>query len=169
MQYADGLPNEAVAYSLRLAQQNPQDKTATTGGVSGEMKKLADKYAATVAGEGIRYVEVSDALGFQIKTEVWVRGQKFMKRTPDLDEVILCDGTSYIKYDTQEKTGTRFSGGYAAAEGAALTKGMLVKMQMGDPEDKKTSMATYVESLEVGGFGDEAFTVPGDIALTDYK
>lgn len=43
--------------------------------------------------------------------------------------------------------------------------GMLVNTLIGDPKDAKNSMSTYVESLTVGGFGDDVFTVPSDIKI----
>lgn len=46
--------------------------------------------------------------------------------------------------------------------------GLLVYYVVGDPKDKKHSMpVSNVTSLTVGGFGDDVFTVPADITLTD--
>lgn len=207
--------NEAIQYALWYAAQHPEEAAAEAGGASGEIEKLAGKYAETVAQQGIHYVEVSDALGMQIRTEVWVKGAKYMKRIELLNEVTLFDEKNYIKYDTEQKTGTRYAASYGSAEGMMLTKSMLtglaysspqqkpdetvgayeccvyffdidimgfkgetlyvdkatgviIKTQIGDPEDKN-SMTTVLESLEVGGFGDEVFTVPEDITITDYS
>ena len=206
--------NESIQYALWYAAQHPEEAGAEAGGASGELEKLAGKYAETVAGQGIHYVEISDALGMQIKTEVWVKGAKYMKRVELLNEVTLFDEKNYIKYDTEQKTGTRYAASYGSAEGTMLTKsmltglaysspqrkpdetvgayecsvyffdievlgfkgetvyvdkatGMIVKTQIGDPKDKN-SMATVIDSLEVGGFGDEVFIVPEGIAISDY-
>jgi len=42
--------------------------------------------------------------------------------------------------------------------------GMLVRNVTGDEKD---GMVTYIDKLETGGFGDEVFTVPSEIKLTD--
>ncbi len=210
--------HESVQAALWLAANAADDPAAgAASDTAAAMQKLAEKYAAVVADQGIHYVETSNALGMLVKTEYWIKGGKFKKW--DGYEVILFDGKNYIKYSPEDKTGTRFDGSYAAGDLQTLTKGMLasmavspyvqkkdeklgkfqcsvfhmdmemsmfgmelkgntiyvdqktgliVKNQTGDPKDKKNSFAATVESVQVGGFGDEVFTVPKGIVLSDY-
>ena len=206
--------DEAVRTVLWLAANaEGPDEPIASGGEA--LRQLADKYAAIVSSQGIHYVETSEALGMVLETEYWVKGGQFKKVELALGKATLFDGEYYIKYDIDEKKGTRFADSYAQAELTILTKGMigslaaspyqqqddatvggydcsvfhmdmellgmrgstlyvdkqtglLIKNQTGNPEDKGKSMAVVVERFEIGGFGDEVFAVPGDIALDDY-
>ncbi len=209
--------HESVQIALWLAANAADDPGTEAAGSSAAMKELAGKYAAVVADQGLHYVEKSDALGIQVEIEYWIKDGKFKKW--DGYDMVLFDGEHYIKYNPEDKTGTRFDGSYATADLQLLTKGMLanvavspyvqkedakvgkftcsvfhmdtemsmfgmtfkgntlyvdkatgliVKNQTGDPKDKKNSFAATVESVQVGGFGDDVFTVPEGIKLSDY-
>jgi hypothetical protein len=120
--------DESIQYALWLSASNSDEASGTAAGASEAMAELVGKYQAIVADQGLHYVEVTDSMGFSVETEVWIRGDKFKKFTALLNEVELLDGTYYIKYSAEDKTGTRFSPSVMTSQLTIYQKGMLASL-----------------------------------------
>jgi hypothetical protein len=72
-----------------------------------------------------------------------------------LSEVELLDGTYYIKYSTEYKTGTRFSPSYVTSQLAIYQKGMLSSLavspyeQQDDQKFGEFDCSVFYQDLEM--------------------
>lgn len=102
--------NENIQYALWLAAHAtpaPTDASAGTNALA--IVGLIDKYNALVAGTGVHYTQVTEAMGMKMNSEVWMKAGKFKVIDELMEEVKIFDGQSYVKYDIKEKTGTRYT------------------------------------------------------------
>ncbi len=94
-----------MSYTLYLEAKNPEPvQTAPAGsGMAAQLEKLK----ALVDGSGLHYVDAATVLGMEVKTEHWVRGEKFKTVDELTGDVIVFDGTDGIRYNPQTKTGRK--------------------------------------------------------------
>ncbi len=199
-----------MSYTLYLDAKNPEPvQTAPAGSA---MAALLDKLKALVGGAGLHYVDAAAVLGMEVKTEHWVKGEKFKTVEELTGDVTVFDGTTGIRYNMETKTGRKMESIDVTASRnmqavALLTMltvspyeskpdekfgqwdcavfhmdiefmgmkgntvyidkatGLIVKNVYGDPKDEKNSMATVVQSMDTGGFGDDVFAIPADITI----
>lgn len=71
------------------------------------LAEAAAKFAALIRTQGVYYMEITKAMGMEIKAEYWMKGEQYKKVDPMQDEVTIFDGTWFYKYSPKKKTGVR--------------------------------------------------------------